>query len=783
MESLEYDPRGHARQIFLSRDALKQVPEILEHIHAYKCQLDSEIEQDISRYNLKIEVSDDINQFLTSVKHTKAKSYEAQQSIASITDSIQSLDDTKKNLVLLMTVLKRLQMLLDANTNLNAVISTHDYKRILLLFGVVKELSTFFKSYKSIPEINQLNMMINNTQNKLVDDIFIDFEESLNQKSFNDQLIYGCEILEIVDLKYKDKLLSWFYNHQLKEITAIFNNLDEAGSLDNVERRYLYFQNVLSSTQNSYLRLFPQSWNVDVELCKLFCRITRDSLSAQLNLPMSSASLLDALTKTLNFERYLSEKFNTKEFDRMILRSFEPHLLIWVREQDKTLDSKMLEFMAAPKIPNEFIETNDPTDFLTALKVNSVPNISNSSIELFRAFQKILTQIVKLSTGSILRDVTNLFAKYLRDFNRRILSPIIPGQSEDLNGIEPIKYLTMILNTSDYIINNMNDLQIKIANIIDPQFKEEISFELVHEEYINLISRSVNAMLWKISSDLQFAWRQFANNNWNRMEYTTDVSTYMLDFKSSLIGNCQLILPLIMREGYGRNFCDKVVELVINAFMNNIRLIKPLSIVNIEQILLDLTVLKSSALKLPLYANPNYDESKQDEKDHVSKAYERHVSNQFHKLETLLKLLLTPTLPVENLVQNYFQLIGDRSRSNFVKVLQLKNISPSDHGRYLENFDLQLGLENSLIDESPIMASIAQEPTPINTNVTASSPSPEPMIRSPRLLTPPTLNNIKINNLEKNLRELALNGESHVSKFNENFKNIGKFFRKADHNE
>lgn len=783
MDSLEYDPSSHLRQIFLSRESLRQIPEMLRHLDAYKRQLDADIGRDMAAYSKADLVAADIDQFLASIELTKARSNEVQRSIASITDSIQHLDGTKKNLVLLMTVLKRLQMLLDANANLNAVIPSHDYKQILLLFGVVKELATFFKLYKSIPEINRLNLMINNTQNKLVDDIFIDFEESLNHRSFDSQLIYGCEILEVVDVKYKDKLLAWFYNFQLKEITAIFNNQDEAGALENIERRYMYFQNVLSATQNSYLKLFPELWKVDLELCKLFCKITKDDLTGQLNLSVSSANLLDALSKTLNFEKFLSENFKTKEFDRMILQSFEPHLLIWVREQDKMLNGKMLEFMAAPKIPSEFLVSNDPSEFLTTLKVNSVPNISNSSIELFRAFQKVLTQIVKLSTGPILRDVTRLFAKYLHDYNVRILAPIIPGPNDELNGIEPIKYLTMVLNTSDYILNNMNDLQTRISNIIQPAYKKEINFDQAHEEYIGLISRSVNAMLLKISRDFQFAWRQFSNNNWNRMETTGDVSTYMTDLKGSLTSNIQVILPLIMREGYGRNVCDKSVEMVINSLMNQLQLIKPLSIVNIEQILIDLTLLKKAALQLPLYADPNFDENKVKETEKVTKSYERHVTNQFHKIETLLKLLLTPTLPVENLVQNYFQFIGDKSQKNFSKFLNLKNIAASEHNGYFDNFNLQVGIENSLIEESPILAGLTHEPLAINTGLLSSSTSPEPIAKSPRLLSPPTLNNIKMNNLEKNLKELALNGENHVSKFNENFKNIGKFFRKADHHE
>ena len=67
----------------------------------------------------------------------------------------------------------------------------------------------------------------------------------------------------------------------------------------------------------------------------------------------------DNLTKTLEFEKSLG-------LHNEISLVFEPYLSIWVHEQDKYLNSKMLEFSAVPQLPPD------------------VPNIAVSSTELFK---------------------------------------------------------------------------------------------------------------------------------------------------------------------------------------------------------------------------------------------------------------------------------------------------------------------------------------------------------------------------------------------------------------
>ena len=86
--------------------------------------------------------------------------------------------------------------------------------------------------------------------------------------------------------------------------------------------------------------------------------------------------------------------------------------------------------------------------------------------------------------------------------------------------------------------------------------------------------------------------------------------------------------------------------------------------------------------------------------------------------------------------------------------------------------DRQLTLDDgTLTNQNQLLSNLEDEEESGSVSISQVS-TPTPDFKSPKLL--PT----KINNFEKNLREFAITGESHVNKLNENFKNFGKFFRK-----
>lgn len=784
-----YDPEVQLAQIFPNPSSLSNIDSVLDYIQKQKSYSNAQIASQISQYKQPIHVLLDIADLTKSISDVREKSIVAQKDILEMTASIKRLDTIKKNLVLSMKVLKRLQMLVSAFNTLTEVAQSRDYEKIASYLGAVKELMVFFKPYKSIDEVGALTQQLRKTQNKLVEDVFIDFEESFTNNITNDKLVFGCEVLELADSKNKDRLLTWFYNLQLKEILSIFSTSDEAGGLENLSRKYIFFHNILKNIRSNHLKVFPPLWQVDLELSKLFCKMTNQDLSSQLS-SVPSAIILEALTKTLEFEKSLNEIYNTADFSNMILGLFEPYLTTWVDEQDSVLKSKFMEFYSAPKIPNEFANAGTAKELLAIMKVNNVPNFADSSVELFKVFQRVLLQIIKLSNGVILVDLAQLYAKYLSEYHYKILAPIVQQIDISPKGIDPIKYLTMVLNTADYMNNNIDDLEDKFGKLIDKAYKDRISFQPSKDLYFELIGKTIKSLTSKISNDLQFSWRQFENHNWQTMESVSDTSAYMEDFVLVLEESCGIILPLIIRESYVRTFCDRLLELMMNTFINKLTTIKPLSAIILEQILLDVSVLKSFFKTLPLYADINLDKENlaKDGSTTIPKNYTRYMNSQFAKLEILLKLLMTPVLPIDSLTENYLNLIGDKSQDNFVEFLKLKNVERARQPKYIETFKLQITLHSDLIESSPIFSALrnqsqSQEAVHPSSQAPPSqvdirevfSKSPEPQFAEFLKTNSAKIQNIKLNN---RLKDLAINSETHVNKLNENFKNFGKFFRK-----
>lgn len=791
--SFVYDPEDQLPQLFPDEDSLSNIDAVLEHLKKVKQSSNLAIDQCLTKYQPSVNADAEIAQLAVAYTQLTERAENTKQQITHVTLRIQRLDTVKQNLVLSMKVLKRLQMLVSAYNSLNEVVHTHDYEQISLYLGAVHELMTFFKAYKSIDEIATLHRKIHETQNKLVDDVFIDFEDSFTNNFTNAKLRYGCEIIELVDKKYKDKLLTWFYNLQLKEILSIFSASGEAGSLENLGRRYIFFTNILTNIRSNYLLVFPESWGVDFELAKLFCVKTSQDISSLLGSKnITCAILLDALTKTLEFEKKLNDTFNVTSFTKVILRLFEPFLQVWVDEQDSMVKSKFTEFYGQPKIPSEYLGPATIAEMVNVLKVNGVPNFTPSSVELFKVFQKSLQQTASVSNGRTLFDLQIIFKKYLSEYCNSILVPTLQSAMEHSKGVEPIKYLTMLLNTSDYVIKNTDDLQEKMVKLVDETYKEKVSFEAEKGMFFDLIGKTIRALVLKVCSDLDFQWRQFENNGWDSLEAVSDTSSYMVDIIKSLQENHRVICPLIIRDSYVRNYADRLNEMIVTGFTNRIAQIKLLGIIAIEQILLDVSVLKKFMISIPLYSDANFDTAKPPEENAAQKAYKRHLNSQFSRLETLLQLLMTPVLPVDNVVERYMVLIGDKSINNFKKFLHLKNIQQKDMQKYVENFKLQITLPNSLKDESPVLTDLivqtadgailhpSSQPKPeiIDFRESSNSKSPEPNIPDFLKTNTAKLQSLNFNNA---LRDLSLSSETHVNKFNENFKNFGKFFRKDNY--
>lgn len=764
LDETDYDPVRHLQQLFGVPSNLARLRDVQAALDTYQGQLRTTGQTTTPAPSAALERATngpkDLAALLAEIDELKAKSAATETVITDMTHHISSLDNTKANLIQSITVLKRLQMLTTACDQLAGLVRHRQYREMSQTLPAVQGLMEYFKPYRSIAQVAELSRRIGQIQTDITNQIFADFEKVIER---NDQdaaasgLPDACAVLLHMGETNKTKLINWYCSSMLKEYRAIFHSGDEAGSLDNISRRYAYFKRLLTTHTESNLRYFAPSWSITEELCKGFCNTTREdieTLLAQSGKNTDVQLLLKDLQETLEFEQYLEKRFSDSatmnpdefkhKFGKAISVAFQPHLGIWIDYQSKQLSGKMSQYKMPPAPSEE--ETEAPT-------------VLPSSADLFIFYRTVLTQTAKLSTGTPLLDLSKLFARYLVIYCNQILKPTFP---EKLVSEDDMRTIALIMNTADYCFSTTQQLEERVRNQIDAEYKDKIDFESEKSMFLDIVNQSIRRLVAKVETAAEYSWRAMVNTNWAKLDTVGDQSSYVSELQKSVTAETEFILKHVPKEVYVRMICDKVVESIATAFLLSIVRCKPISEVASEQMLLDLYVLRSTFLKLPAL-RPRADQDKPP-----SGAYTRHVSHALNRIETILKVILTQSDPAEGLVQNYFYLIGDKSTDNFAKILELKGlVGRSAQNRFLELFRSHMTAHDNLADESPILKPLKLSAATTSTG--AATPT--------YMVSPPSQSQSRFDLLSKEgLERIAQ--ETPVNKLNENLKTFGRLFRR-----
>ncbi|KAI0463976.1 hypothetical protein LJB42_002988 [Komagataella kurtzmanii] len=702
METEDYDPKIDLWKLLDTPNSLRQLDDLLNYTSGYKRVLDNSISLNITEYKgfqemmgdeTKLEnLETDIVDLISSFTKTWELADDTEKAIQSMTGNIRKLDNCKRNLTLSMTVLKRLQMLIGAFYNLTDLLKNNakNYSMIYQLLSVVLELMQHFQSYKSIDEINDLNRTISRIKNQIVDGIFSDFEDLSSNP--NPELLYACKTLDSLGPAYRSKLINWYVNLQLKEVSSIFGPTEEAGSLSNLGRRFIFFKRLLMQLENQTSKVFPKDWKIELVLAQKFCEATKSDLNRVIARERASNTsgsldttlLMNSLEETLDFEAHLNQKFkyyddsnieSTKAvpvFDRMISEVFEPQLQFWMDYQDSKLDERFSQFLT----PDNLLKKTGPLSDDKSVLDDSSINVLDSSTELFRVYRQLLVQLSKLSHGEPLLNLSNMFVKYLYQYKNQVLQPLIPPAkkissltTEEASQVLP--HICLILNTADYCCSTISQLEERLSKLIeDPKISERMGFDPVKESYLVLINSCLNLLLLKLDRDFDMSWREFTNENWKNLTEVTGESRFLTSVKRTVMENCTVLFKNFDKERYIRNFTDRVIELIITDFTAQIVKIIPIHEIVAEQLLLDLQSLRSLFLDIP-NLSPKQTELTNTKPIVSSRMFKKFVDTNVNNLERILKMVMTRTKPFDNFVQSYFMVIGDKKFDNFFKILIL----------------------------------------------------------------------------------------------------------------
>ncbi|KAK4136631.1 hypothetical protein BT67DRAFT_416855 [Trichocladium antarcticum] len=810
LDSVEYDPIAHLNLLFSHPSTVSSVARVSSTIQHHKDDLSRSIASlewaqaygpDSSLERMQ-SAQAGLASLFQRIESVRSRALQTERDITTMTADIKRLDGTKRNLTLSMTALKRLQMLTTAYEQLRGLARTRQYRECAGLLQAVLQLMRHFNSYRSIEQIAVLSRNVSELQRELLEQVCEDFEMAFAKSEVAARrgvLVEACLVMDALGDHAKTRIVTWYINTELREYRQVFRGNDEAGSLDNIGRRYAWFKRMLKTHEDEHAVIFPPQWRVGETLAMAFCDGTRDDFKGILERSMRRIDgnkldvnlLLGCLQETMDFEQNLERRFSSnprasidtlssaddriQNFNGSISVAFEPYLNLWVESQDKALAAMIPRYKTQPLVPPD--EEFSPQAL--------VP----SAIELFHFYKLTLSQCAKLSTGERLLDLSRTFAKYLDEYAQQVLISFL--QRGGPQG-PPIQDIILVLNTADFWHINANQLEESIKKRIDPDMASRVDLSSQSDAFMGVASAAVMALVAKVELDCEGAWREMKNTNWGRMESVSDHSSYVGELLKHVNDRCQEILPLVIKHQYARAFCDNLVEHLATAYIHNIVVCRPVCEVGAEQMLLDKYVLTKS-LETLLSHSPHAPQP-------PPAAFIRRVNQSMTRIDPLLKTLQVRPSPPEGLVQAYLTLIGDRSDANFRKILELKAVRKQDWPHLLELFAVHRegASAGKLLQASPLltplMSSAAAGPVGAAAGGVGSSVSAAAAAAAGGIGSAGLQGRFDAASLGEKLLNAARDGVERMgpgaagvgagvglgekATINENLKNIGKFFRR-----
>ncbi|SCU94012.1 LAFA_0F19372g1_1 [Lachancea sp. 'fantastica'] len=678
IEEPHFDAEPALRTILETPGSLDGIDQLIQATRAAKFVLEDDIVKGVDESHRPKEpvsvtsgVVSEFHQLLVEIGDITALSRETESAISQLTKDISHLDNAKRNLSQTMAFFQNLEQLTESYFQCRALLESNNFKDMIPSYNVMSGLVAYLQQYKSVQEVGDIVAKVTRLQSQTLSEVKKIYQDLLNthsiaKKGVDESTLRegACALLE-TNSGAKTDLIDWVVNKLLYEVSEIFQVDDEAGSLENLSRRYVYFKKVLNGFNSEFAQSFPKDWDLPIKLTAKFYSITRKDLSILLQRELKDNPSIDtfmgALQTTLEFEKYIDVKFSNRlnaeaGFER-ISKSFEPYLVLWIQHQDSLMNSKILSYMAENKITQS-------SDSL----------VLPSSADLFRRYRSLLSQTLDLiQSGSgrdqMLRELATFFNNWLTTYLEKILRPLLIAPNVKIeNKEEAMTYTLLLLNTADYCTTTIRQLEEKLIEYLSDNKSLDEPFEKVQAQYGSIISSAMDVLLNSlIAPDIAFAWREFDNTDWRNVQ-VEDYSRYTFTLKE-LFRNEQSIMrkiiPRFNRELYSWSFMGKVIELTCDGFMGCIvRLLKPRppfanlnnprslqisQVISIgEQLQLDTECLRQA---LASWADDLADLINGNAAS--SKRIKKHIEKSFEQLVTFLKLLTVPLDDPETYQDNY----------------------------------------------------------------------------------------------------------------------------------
>ncbi|XP_044478748.1 vacuolar protein sorting-associated protein 53 A-like isoform X3 [Mangifera indica] len=468
-----------------------------------------------------------VEELMYKIREIKTKAEQSETMVQEICRDIKKLDFAKKHITTTITALHRLTMLVSAVEQLQVMASKRQYKEAAAQLEAVNQLCSHFEAYRDIPKITELREKFKSIKQILKSHVFSDFSslgtgKETEEGNLLQQLSDACLVVDALEPSVREELVNNFCRRELTSYEQIFEGA-ELAKLDKTERRYAWIKRRMRTNEEIW-KIFPLSWHVSYRLCIQFCKKTRKQLEdilENLKEKPDVGTLLLALQRTLEFEDELAEKFGggsisrevgadieeigraednsqkasdirkkyekklavhqgseTEEKDgntdlsvpgagfnfRGIISScFEPHMIVYVELEEKTLMENL-----------EKLVQDETWDIEEA----SQNNVLSSSMQLFLIIKRSLKRCSALTKGNTLFSLFKVFQKILKAYAAKLFARLPKGGT---GIVAAATGMDGQIKTSDkderlicYIVNSAEYCHKTLASSLGPRFYANI---------------------------------------------------------------------------------------------------------------------------------------------------------------------------------------------------------------------------------------------------------------------------------------------------------------------
>lgn len=673
-----------------------------------------------------------VEELMYKIREIKSKAEQSETMVQEICRDIKKLDFAKKHITTTITALHRLTMLVSAVEQLQVMASKRQYKEAAAQLEAVNQLCSHFEAYRDIPKITELREKFKNIKQLLKSHVFSDFSslgtgKETEEANLLQHLSDACLVVDALEPSVREELVNNFCSRELTSYEQIFEGA-ELAKLDKTERRYAWIKRRIRTNEDTW-KIFPPSWHVPYRLCIQFCKKTRKQLEVILDYLKEKpdvGTLLMALQRTREFEDELAEKFGggtrsreigneieeigkenngqnvsdiRKKYEKkfaanqgsvpeekdgnkdlsvpgagfnfhgIISSCFEPHLIVYIELEQKTLMENL------EKLVQE--ETWD-------IEEGGQNNVLTSSMQLFLIIKRSLKRCSNLTKNQTLLNLFKVFERVLKAYAAKLKARLpkggmgivaaatgMDGQIKTSDRDERV--ICFIVNSAEYCQITSGELAESVSKIIDHQLATGVDISVVEEEFSGLITEALMTLVHGLETKFDAEMAAMTRVPWATLESVGDQSEYVnginMILSSSIPALGRLLSPI-----HFQYFLDKLASSLGPRFFANIFKCKQISETGAQQMLLDTQAVKTILLEVPSLGRQTSSAA----------SYSKFVSREMSKAEALLKVILSP---VDSVADTYRALLPEGTPMEFQRILELKGLKKADQQTILDDFN------------------------------------------------------------------------------------------------